>query len=68
LTSPGDIVFRHACRLGLEGIVFEAARLALPLRPLAALDQEQENPQHPTVKREAEEDWGKMNRRSPKEA
>jgi hypothetical protein len=30
----------HACRLGCEGI--EAARLALCLRPLTALDQEQE--------------------------
>jgi ATP-dependent DNA ligase len=30
----GDVVFRHACKMGLEGIV-EAARLALPLGPLA---------------------------------
>jgi ATP-dependent DNA ligase len=28
LTSPGDIVFRHACRLGLEGIV--SKRLGSP--------------------------------------
>jgi hypothetical protein len=41
LGEPSDIVFRYACKLGLEGI--ETARLALPLRPVAALGQEQES-------------------------
>ena len=36
----------------------EAPWLALPLRPVAALDQEQ-NPAAPAVKREEEENWGK---------
>jgi hypothetical protein len=36
IDDPGDIVFRHACKLGLEGS-FEAARLALPRRSITAL-------------------------------
>jgi hypothetical protein len=43
--------------MGLEGIV--SKRLGSPLRPVAALGQEQE-PAAPAVKREAEEDWGKQ--------
>jgi hypothetical protein len=35
IVEPGDVVFRHACLLGLEGP-------ALCLWPLMALDQEQE--------------------------
>jgi ATP-dependent DNA ligase len=42
LTHPGDVVFRHACKLGLEGIRVEAARLTLPQRPLERLAQVQE--------------------------
>jgi len=38
--SDGETVFRDTCELGFEGIV--SKRLALPFRPLAALDQEQE--------------------------
>jgi len=33
IAEPGDVVFRHACALGLEGIVSKQARL--PVRPLA---------------------------------
>ena len=40
---PGPIVFKHACRLGLEGIVSKRRELALSVRPLAILDQEQES-------------------------
>jgi hypothetical protein len=32
--EPGDVVFRHACKLGFEGIV--AAGLALSLQPILA--------------------------------
>jgi hypothetical protein len=35
-------MFRHACQLGLEGIGVEAQGVALPLRPLTGLAQEQE--------------------------
>jgi hypothetical protein len=41
IVEPGDVVFRHACELGFEDRV-ETARLALYVRPLTALDQEQE--------------------------
>jgi hypothetical protein len=34
-------------------------RLALPLRPVAALGIKSKNPACAVVKREAEEDWGK---------
>jgi len=37
------LCFGHACKLGLEGIVSKRLGLALPLRPLAALGQEQES-------------------------
>jgi ATP-dependent DNA ligase len=36
--GDGDIVFEHACKLGCEGLVSEAARLALSLWPFAACD------------------------------
>jgi hypothetical protein len=42
----------------IDVIRVQAARLALPLRPVAALGQSK-NPAAPAVKREAEEDWGK---------
>jgi bifunctional non-homologous end joining protein LigD len=55
---PGDVVFRHACKLGFEGIVskrlgsrYVSGRTLLWLKFM--------NPAAPAVKREAEEDWGK---------
>jgi hypothetical protein len=36
------LVFAHACKLGLEGHRVEAQELALPLGPLAGLDQVEE--------------------------
>jgi hypothetical protein len=39
LTHPGDVVFRHACKTGLEGIV--SKRLGSE-RPLEGLDQDEE--------------------------
>jgi hypothetical protein len=40
----------------------EAARLALPQRPLTGLAQVQEPRLHQSVRREAEEDWGRAGR------
>ena len=40
IDEPGDVVFRHACKLRLERHRIEAPWLALPLRPVAALGQE----------------------------
>jgi bifunctional non-homologous end joining protein LigD len=54
----GDVVFRHACKMGLEGIVskrlgsrYVSGRTRLWLKF--------KNPAAPAVKREAEEDWGR---------
>jgi hypothetical protein len=58
IDEPGDIVFRHACKLGLEGIV--SKRLGSPYRSGRSRHWvKSKNPKHPAVKREAEEDWGK---------
>src|SRR5262245_61618613 len=55
-SPPGAMA--RACSRASSPHRIEAARLALPLRPLTALAQEQ-NPAAPAVKREAEEDWAK---------
>jgi bifunctional non-homologous end joining protein LigD len=53
----GDVVFRHACRMGLEGIV--SKRLGPRYRSGRSPEWLQfKNPQAPAVKGEAEEDWG----------
>jgi bifunctional non-homologous end joining protein LigD len=57
IAESGEIVFRHACKLGFEGIV--SKRLGSPYvcgrsRHLI----KSKNPAAPAVKREAEEDWG----------
>jgi ATP-dependent DNA ligase len=58
ISEPGDIVFRHACKLGLEGIV--SKRLGSRYRSGRSPDWLKfKNPQAPAVKREAEEDWGR---------
>jgi bifunctional non-homologous end joining protein LigD len=55
---PGDIVFRHACKLGSEGIVSE--RLGSPYRSGRSRDWlKMKNLEAPAVKREEEEDWGR---------
>jgi bifunctional non-homologous end joining protein LigD len=55
---PGDVVFRHACKLGLEGIV--SKRLGSRYRSGRSPDWLKfKNPEAPAVKREAEEDWSK---------
>ena len=54
----GESVFRHACKMGLEGIV--SKRLGSRYRSGTSKDWLKfKNPEAPAVKREAEEDWGK---------
>jgi bifunctional non-homologous end joining protein LigD len=56
--DDGELVFRHACKLGLEGIV--SKRKDSPYRSGRSPDWlKMKNPDAPAVKREAEEDWGK---------
>jgi ATP-dependent DNA ligase len=58
LTHPGNVVFRHACKMGLEGIVWK--RLGSRYRSGRTIDWlKMKNPAAPAVKREAEEDWGR---------
>jgi bifunctional non-homologous end joining protein LigD len=62
ITVPGDIVLRHACKLGLEGIV--SKRLGSLYVSGRSRDWLKfKNPDAPAVKREFEEDWGKPRRR-----
>jgi bifunctional non-homologous end joining protein LigD len=58
LEGDGPIIFLHACKMGLEGIVskrrssrYQSGRTPHWLKF--------KNPNAPAVKREAEEDWGK---------
>jgi bifunctional non-homologous end joining protein LigD len=58
MTGDGETVFRHACKLGLEGIV--SKRKDSPYRSGRSPDWlKMKNAEAPAVKREAEEDWGK---------
>jgi bifunctional non-homologous end joining protein LigD len=55
IVEPGDVVFRHACQLGFEGIV--SNRLGSPYRSGRSRHWvKSKNPQH---KREAEDDSGR---------
>jgi bifunctional non-homologous end joining protein LigD len=57
LPFPGVVVFRHACKLGLEGIV--SKRNGSPYRSGRSPDWlKMKNPEAPVVMREAEE-WGR---------
>jgi bifunctional non-homologous end joining protein LigD len=57
LAAPGDVVFCHACQLGLEGIV--SKRLGSRYTSGRSRDWLKfKNPAAPAVRREAEEDWG----------
>jgi ATP-dependent DNA ligase len=54
----GSVVFQHACKMGLEGIV--SKRLGSRYRSGRSPDWLKfKNPEAPAVKREAEEDWAK---------
>jgi bifunctional non-homologous end joining protein LigD len=57
--DDGEMVFHHACKLGLEGIV--SKRLGSPYRSgrSRSVGQEQESKAPSREVREAEEDWGK---------
>jgi bifunctional non-homologous end joining protein LigD len=56
--EEGEVVFRHACELGLEGIV--SKRKGSPYRSGRSPDWlKMKNPDAAAVKREAEEDWGR---------
>ena len=56
--DDGEAVFRHACKMGLEGIV--SKRKDLPYRSGRSPDWlKTKNPAAPAVQREAEEDWGR---------
>jgi bifunctional non-homologous end joining protein LigD len=58
LPHPGDVVFAHACKLGLEGIV--SKRLGSRYVSGRCRDWSKfKNPEAPAVKREVEEDWGR---------
>jgi bifunctional non-homologous end joining protein LigD len=58
LTNPGEIVFRHACKIGFEGIV--SKRVGSRYRSGRSRDWLKfKNPEAPAGKREAEEDWGR---------
>jgi ATP-dependent DNA ligase len=55
--SEGEVVFHHACKLGLEGIVSE--RLGSPyVSGRSRHWVKSKNPAARAVKREAEEEWG----------
>jgi bifunctional non-homologous end joining protein LigD len=57
IEGDGETIFRHACKLGLEGIV--SKRKDSPYRSGRSPDWlKMKNPEAPAVKREAEEDWG----------
>jgi ATP-dependent DNA ligase len=56
--EDGEVVFCHACKMGLEGIV--SKRLGSPYRSGRSSDWLKfKNPAAPAVKREAEEEWGR---------
>jgi bifunctional non-homologous end joining protein LigD len=57
LPYPGDVVFRHACKMGLVGIVSKR----LGSRYVSGRSKDWlkfKNPAASAVKREAEEEWG----------
>src|SRR5262245_48344119 len=56
--TTSEIVFRHSCKMGLEGIV--SKRKDSPYRSGRSPDWlKMKNPDCEAVRREAEEDWGK---------
>jgi bifunctional non-homologous end joining protein LigD len=57
--EDGPLVFHHACKLGLEGIV--SKRRDSPYSSGRSRHWiKSKNPNAPAVKREAEEDWGRQ--------
>jgi hypothetical protein len=64
--GDGRVIFKHACKLGCEGIV--SKRLGSPYRS-GRSDHwlKIKNPAAPAVRREAEEDWDRR-RKQPRAA
>jgi bifunctional non-homologous end joining protein LigD len=62
IEEDGPIVFKHACKLGLEGIVSKR-KDSRYLSGRSPHWVKSKNPNAPAVKREAEEEWGKWSRR-----
>jgi ATP-dependent DNA ligase len=56
--TDGPLVFQHACKLGLEGIVSKRRDSAYS-SGRSPHWVKSKNPNAPAVKREAEEDWGR---------
>ena len=58
LEADGDLVFRHVCKMGLEGIISKRrdSRYSSGATPNWVKSK---NPHSPAVLREATEDWGK---------
>jgi bifunctional non-homologous end joining protein LigD len=65
MNEDGPLVFQHACKLGLEGIVSKRkdSRYHSGRSPHWIKSK---NPNAPAVKREAEEDWGSWQSRKAK--
>jgi len=62
--TDGETVFRHACKLGLEGIV--SKQKDSPYHSGRSPDSlKMKNADARGVKREKEEEWGKKKRRRP---
>jgi hypothetical protein len=61
--EDGPLVFHHACKLGLEGIVSKR-RDSVYSSGRSQHWIKSKNPEAPAVRREAEEDWS--GRRQPK--
>jgi len=58
IAAAGDVVFRHACQLGLEGIV--SKRIGSPyISGRSRTWLKFKDPDAPAVKRKTEEDWGR---------
>ena len=55
IVEPGDVVFRHACQLGFEGIVSKR----LGSFYTSGRSRHWIKSKNPAVKREAEEDWAR---------
>jgi bifunctional non-homologous end joining protein LigD len=59
MDGDGEIVFRHACKLGLEGIVSKR-KDSKYLSGRSSDWLKMKNANAPAVKREEEEDWGRQ--------
>jgi bifunctional non-homologous end joining protein LigD len=55
--EPGDVVFKHACALGCEGIVSKR-RGSRYVVGRTDVWHKVKNPAAPAVRREREEEWG----------